>query len=162
MPYPAIYQFTEAASMPGPSVNRSVLLETVDDGVIEAMRDAYESSPGVMTLFQIRVLGGAMARVPSGDTAFAHRQAPVLVFGMTMVDSPEAMPAAVAWGDEFLSHLLVKSIGVYSNFLEDEGEARVREAYPARTYRRLAALKAAWDPENVFRRNQNIRPAAAG
>jgi hypothetical protein len=158
IPYPALYRFTEAASAPGPTVNRSVYLETIDDSVIEAMRDAYETSPGIMTLLQIRVLGGAVARVPAGDTAIAHRQAPIALFGMTRLGSLDALPAAVAWGDALLGKLQVKSVGVYSNFLEDEGEACVREAYPARTYRRLAALKTVWDPQNVFRRNCNIRP----
>jgi FAD/FMN-containing dehydrogenase len=49
--------------------------------------------------------------------------------------------------------------GVYSNFLGDEGEARVHEAYPDATYARLAEVKRQYDPENVFRFNQNIRPA---
>ena len=48
--------------------------------------------------------------------------------------------------------------GVYANFLADEGEARVRQAYPGTTYERLAAVKRRVDPENVFRGNQNIRP----
>ena len=50
--------------------------------------------------------------------------------------------------------------GVYVNFLGDEGEARVREAYPGETYERLAEIKRAYDPENLFRFNQNIAPTA--
>jgi FAD/FMN-containing dehydrogenase len=160
MPYPAIYKFTERAAAPAPSVNRSILLETVDDEVIEALRDAYASSPGVMTLIQIRVLGGAMARVPSDATAFAHREAPVAIVALTAAESPAEMGPALRWGDHVLAGLRPKGIGAYSNFLEEEGEARIREAYPASTYRRLAAAKAAWDPDNVFHRNQNIRPAS--
>lgn len=49
--------------------------------------------------------------------------------------------------------------GVYVNFLDVEGEARVRQAYPEATYRRLAETKARWDPANVLHRNQNIRPS---
>jgi FAD/FMN-containing dehydrogenase len=49
---------------------------------------------------------------------------------------------------------------VYSNFLESEGEARIREAYPEATYRRLADVKRRYDPTNLFRLNQNIQPAA--
>ncbi len=159
MPYPAVYRFTESASLPGPAVNRGILLEAIDDGVVETLRDAYASSPGVMTLLQIRVVGGAMARVPADATAFAHRQAPVAVLALTRAESAEAMPAATAWADGVLARLRSRGVGAYSNFLEDEGEARVREAYPHSTYRRLAAAKAVWDPENVFRRNHNIRPA---
>jgi FAD/FMN-containing dehydrogenase len=57
--------------------------------------------------------------------------------------------------------LRTRAIGVYSNFLEVEGEARIHEAYPELTYRRLARVKRDHDPNNLFRLNQNIRPAAA-
>jgi FAD/FMN-containing dehydrogenase len=50
--------------------------------------------------------------------------------------------------------------GVYVNFLENEGEDRVREAYPNGTYERLRAIKTAYDPDNLFRSNQNILPKA--
>lgn len=52
-----------------------------------------------------------------------------------------------------------RASGVYANFLENEGEARIRVAYPGSTYERLALIKRRYDPANVFHRNQNIRPA---
>jgi len=159
MPYPAIYRANEGASTPMPSVNRTILLEVVDDMVVEALSDAYAAAPGVQTLIQIRVLGGAMAEVPSDATAFAHRRAPVLVMALTAAATPDDLGPCVAWAEALLDRLRLRGIGTYANFLEDEGEARIREAYPARTHRRLAAVKAAWDPDNVFHRNQNIRPA---
>ena len=58
--------------------------------------------------------------------------------------------------------LAPRDAGVYSNFLEDDGEERIRAAYPAGTYERLADIKRRYDPSNVFRMNQNIRPAAIG
>jgi FAD/FMN-containing dehydrogenase len=159
MPYPVIYKYTEAASLPTVSAHRSVFLDTVDDTVVEALRDAYAASPAPMTMLQLRVLGGAIADVPNGATAYAHRTAPALVFAYAATPDPAAIDACRRWADEFLDRLRSRGIGTYVNFLEDEGEARIRDAYPASTYRRLAAVKAAWDPQNVFRRNQNIRPA---
>jgi hypothetical protein len=52
--------------------------------------------------------------------------------------------------------------GAYVNFLMDQGPAAVRAAYPGATYERLAAIKATWDPTNVFQGNQNIQPSGAG
>ena len=60
---------------------------------------------------------------------------------------------------DYFAALAPKARGVYSNFLANEGEARIREAYPAATYERLADIKRRYDPSNLFRMNQNIRPA---
>jgi FAD/FMN-containing dehydrogenase len=58
-----------------------------------------------------------------------------------------------------MSNQLHQGPGAYVNFLADEGPGRVREAYPGTTWDRLAAIKARYDPDNLFRRNQNIPPA---
>ena len=79
MPYPGIYELLEDAENPGRSAHRSLFLDTLDDAAIDAILEhtAAASSPATMT--QIRILGGAMARVPAGATAFAHRDAGVMV-----------------------------------------------------------------------------------
>ena len=64
-----------------------------------------------------------------------------------------------AWTHEYYEALRPRATGVYSNFLEAEGESRLREAYPEATYRRLAEVKRRYDPTNLFRLNQNIAPA---
>ena len=71
----------------------------------------------------------------------------------------EETPEHEAWVTRFAAELDEGTPGVYVNFLGDEGEARVREAYPAPTWDRLAAVKARYDPTNLFRLNQNIPPA---
>jgi hypothetical protein len=63
-----------------------------------------------------------------------------------------------AWASAFAADLRQGDPGVYVNFLGDEGEGRIREAYPGSTWERLAAVKARYDPTNLFRLNQNIRP----
>ena len=90
---------------------------------------------------QIRILGGAMARVPAGATAFAHRDAGVMVVLMTQFEDPAEAPIHQAFIQAYYEALAPASIGVYSNFLEAEGEARIHEAYPDLTYRRLAQVK---------------------
>jgi FAD/FMN-containing dehydrogenase len=159
MPYPGIYDFTAQGGVPGPSVVRSMFLDAFDEETVETVlrRVATPSAPRALT--QIRVLGGAMARVPADATAFAHRDARVMLTLITPFD--EAAEAAVhtAWTQEYFEELAPKGRGVYSNFLGVEGEARIREAYPAATYERLAEIKRAYDPDNLFRLNQNIVPA---
>ena len=114
-----------------------------------------------MAVTQIRILGGAMADVPQSATAFAHREAPVLVVLITPFEDVAEAPVHEAWTHAFYEELRPRSVGVYSNFLEDEGEARVKEAYPGLTYQRLAEVKRRYDPTNLFRLNQNIRPVEA-
>lgn len=63
------------------------------------------------------------------------------------------------WADDFAGALRQDDGGAYVGFLGDEGEARVREAYPGSTWERLAAVKDRYDPSNLFRLNQNVPPS---
>ena len=105
-------------------------------------------------------LGGAVARVPSGATAFAQRDAAhnVNINAVWLPDDPEA-ERHVRWADDAFAALAPAARGrAYVNFLASEPQERVRAAYGAETYARLAALKRRYDPENVLRLNQNVRP----
>jgi hypothetical protein len=64
-----------------------------------------------------------------------------------------------AWVSEFANALQPHDLGAYPGFLTDDGPARIRSAYPGSTWDRLATIKAAYDPANLFRLNQNISPA---
>jgi FAD/FMN-containing dehydrogenase len=160
MPYPGIYKMLEDAEKPSPAAHRSLFLDTLDDAAVDAILEhtAAASSPATMT--QIRILGGAMARVRAGDTAFAHRDAGVMVIIITLFEDPAEAPVHQAFTEAYFEALRPGATGVYANFLEAEGEGRVHEAYPDLTYRRLAQVKRTYDPTNLFRLNQNIRPAA--
>jgi hypothetical protein len=70
-------------------------------------------------------------------------------------------PAREAWVTDLVDELRQEDPGVYVNFLVDEGEDRIRAAYPGRTWDRLAEIKRRYDPDNVFHRNQNVPPAVA-
>ena len=158
MPYPGIYEFTAEGATRHPNTTRSVFMDVLDDGSVDAIVDALADAPP-MSMVQIRVFGGAMGRVSSDATAFAHRDASVMVSIMSGFMESEMAEAATAWNRSLFAALEPKATGVYANFLEDEGDERVRVAYPGDTYERLARIKRRYDPANIFHRNQNIRPA---
>jgi FAD/FMN-containing dehydrogenase len=157
MPYPAIYQLTEAGAARGGGSIRSWFQDDLDLADAETIVDFMRRppSPGVIT--QLRVLGGAMARVAPDATAFAQRDAQVLVAAMAMFEGDPAPHDA--WTDGFFAAFGEKMTGVYANFLGLEGDERVRSAYPNGAYEKLAEIKRRYDPQNLFRRNQNVAPA---
>jgi FAD/FMN-containing dehydrogenase len=158
MPYAGIYEFSREAETPGPSTSRSLFMDVLDDESIDAIVEAFAVAPeGAMV--QMRAFGGAMGRVAADATAFAHRSAAAQVTIINGFVDPDGAEQATAWNRALFTALAPKSSGVYVNFLEDEGDDRVRAAYPNGTYERLAAVKRRYDRYNVFRRNQNIRPA---
>ena len=85
-----------------------------------------------------------------------------MVLIITPYDDPATEPEHVAWTDALHEAVGAHDVGVYSNFLEAEGDERIRAAYPGGTYERLADVKRRYDPSNLFRMNQNIRPNAMG
>ena len=139
---------------------RTMFVDRVDRAVATEILDHLSASDAAMRVAQLRVLGGAMARVPADATAFAHRQSRIMVNVAAIYDSPEEAAPHEAWVERFASALEQEDAGAYVNFLGEEGEARVRAAYPGPTWDRLAAVKRLYDPENVFRLNQNVQPAA--
>jgi hypothetical protein len=119
-----------------------------------------EASDASLRVAQVRVLGGAMARVPVDATAFAHRTSRILVNVAAFYQGPEDQLVRAKWVADFAAALNQGDDGAYVNFLDAEGEAGVRAAYPRVTWDRLAAIKARHDPANLFRLNQNIPPGA--
>jgi FAD/FMN-containing dehydrogenase len=121
----------------------------------EAILDHLQSASAPMAVAQVRVLGGAMARLPVEATAFAHRSRRILV----NVAAVYQRAAHEAWVTRFARTLHRGDEAVYVNFLDQEGDAGVRDAYPGATWDRLVAVKARYDPTNLFRLNHNIPPA---
>jgi FAD/FMN-containing dehydrogenase len=159
MSYPEIYQLTEGGPAPAEEVARSLFVDAVDRRAAEAIVEHLQASTAPLAVAQLRVLGGAMARVSAEATAFAHRGRRVMVAIGAVYERAEETPVHEAWVTGFAAALREGEAGVYVNFLGDEGEARVREAYPGPTWDRLAAIKGRYDPTNFFRLNQNIPPA---
>ena len=144
------------------SVGRTMFLDKVDHAVAESIVEHLNASDAAMRVAQLRVLGGAMARVPVGATAFAHRQAPIMVNLAAFYNGAEDKARRESWVDDFAAAMSQGYSGVYVNFLSAEEGSRVRDAYPGAIWERLAAVKARYDPENLFKLNHNITPASKG
>jgi FAD/FMN-containing dehydrogenase len=158
MPYPGIYMEEQGDFHPIAS-DRTMFLDRIDEGTATTLLDRIESSDAMMAAAQFRVLGGAMARVPADATAFAHRTSKIMVNVASLFESVEDRPKYEEWAQRFADDLRQDDQGAYVNFLEDEGEERIRAAYPGGTWDRLREIKRRYDPDNLFRLNQNIPPA---
>ena len=130
------------------------------DEVIDITVDHSLRINSPLTAFPIWQRGGAAARVGEDETAFGGRSAGH-TFNITAVThSGEGFDQEREWVRNFWSALEPYHTSVYVNFLMEEGEERIRQAYGAEKYDRLKALKRRYDPDNFFRLNQNIGPAA--
>lgn len=129
--------------------------ELTDDIVDITVEHAHRISSPV-TSFPIWQRGGAMSRVPEDDTAFNGRAA-AFTFNITAASVTEdGFAVERDWVRAFWADLEPHQTSVYVNFLMDEGEDRIRQAYGDRKLDRLKALKAEYDPGNLFRLNHNI------
>jgi len=157
MPYPEMYPpETEQPKMHASAHTGFVdEIASSDYGVIvERVREPV----GQMRAVQLRTLGGAMADVPDDETAFAHRTRNIMVNIGTLYQDDADKPAAETWVGDLTKQLHGDDTTGYVNFLGDEGEERVRQAYPGSTWDRLREIKGRYDPTNLFRLNQNIPP----
>jgi len=160
MPYPEIYPPDDDSYHPL-ALTRTMFVDTVDLPVAETIVEHLDASDAAMRVAQLRVLGGAMARVSADATAFAHRNSRIMVNVATFYEGPEDLDRRTAWVEGLAGALRQDDHGAYVNFLADEGEERIRDAYPGATWDRLAEIKARYDPTNLFRLNQNIPPKAS-
>jgi FAD/FMN-containing dehydrogenase len=159
MPYAGLFEPAEEIEVVEESA-RTMFLDAVDHAAARTVIEHLEASTAPMAVAQLRVLGGAMARVPAGATAFAHRDRRFMAGVGAVYEHAADRPTHDAWADGFTAALgRDGDPGVYVNFLGDEGPERVREAYPGPTWERLAEVKRRYDPDNLFRLNQNIPPA---
>jgi FAD/FMN-containing dehydrogenase len=131
----------------------------LSDEVIDITAEHSMQIGSPLTAFPIWQMGGAVGRVPDEATAFGSRGAGHTFNITTATEGPEGFEQEREWARGLWSALEPYHQGVYVNFLMDEGEERVREAYGAEQYDRLKALKRKYDPDNFFRLNQNIPPA---
>ncbi|WP_020521327.1 FAD-binding oxidoreductase [Catelliglobosispora koreensis] len=157
-PYAALFPPEDTSYHPTAAA-QTMFIDSVGAAEAATIIKYLEESDAQMRAAQLRVLGGAMARVPADATAFAHRQSKIMVNVAAFYNGEADKPAKEAWVTAFANALRQNDSGAYSGFLGDEGPERVRNAYPGSTWDRLAAVKAQYDPENLFRLNQNVPPA---
>jgi FAD/FMN-containing dehydrogenase len=137
---------------------RSCDVAELSDEVIDITVDHSLRISSPLTTYPIWQLGGAMARVGEEETAFSGRSGGFTYNINATTATADGFEAEREWARGFWSALEPFHASVYVNFLMDEGEERVRQAYGAEKYDRLKALKRRYDPDNFFRLNQNIPP----
>jgi FAD/FMN-containing dehydrogenase len=135
-------------------------LRELPDTAVEAflLRGTAEGTGEWLPEVTLQAYGGAIADVPDADTAFSHRGTLFEYVAMSHWTDPAEDTGRIAVARRCAAALAPFASGVYVNVLSDEGAEGVRRAYPAGTLARLTALKNAYDPQNVFHLNQNIRP----
>jgi FAD/FMN-containing dehydrogenase len=140
---------------------KAQFLSEISDSAIDALLEAYAGAPSVTSLLVFQQVGGAIARVPKSEAPYANRDALYDCFPIAIWDDPADDEANIQWARAMWSAVRPYATGgVYANNLGDEGDDRVRQAY-GENYARLVALKAKYDPANLFRLNQNIPPTAS-
>jgi FAD/FMN-containing dehydrogenase len=163
MPYTALQQMLDDGS-PGGMQGKfeSAFMDGLPDAAIASLIAQGERIVSPLTHVLIQPLGGAYARVEPGSTALGNRDAGWMYHALSMWADPADTPANHAWTDALVDALAPHSRrGTHPNHVSSDRQDRVRSFYGAETYERLVAVKDRWDPSNVFRHNQNIRPQGA-
>ena len=130
----------------------------LSDPVIDTVAEHSLRMKSKINTFPIFQLGGAVARVGDDETVFSGRGAGHTININATTATAEGHEEERAWSRGLWTALQPYHTGVYVNFLMEEGEERVRQAYGPAKYDRLKALKTKYDPTNLFRLNQNIQP----
>ena len=141
----------------------SAFLDDLPDAAIDTFAAAHQRSAGLPATCELHIhqLGGAAGRVDQAATAFSQRTPPYVINCIARTPSPDGFAAATSWAREARDQMAGYGAGrMYVNFTGDGDAARSRAAYPPEVYERLAKVKAHYDPDNMFRFNQNIEPAA--
>ena len=163
MPYPALQSMADPGAPPGRRNHfKSGYLAELSDGLIDTVLDRGARLQSPFSEIHLHQMGGAVARVAEDGTAFSNRRA-AYAFNLIATWTDAAEDDTHINGNRDVAAALepYSTGGVYVNFLGNEGEARIRASYGEAKFARLAQLKRAYDPDNVFARNQNIPPAVA-
>lgn len=156
--YPEMFPPEESGGYHPVAAGRTMFLDHVDTSVAQFILDTLAKSTAMMAVTQLRVLGGAMGRVPADATAFAHRGSKIMTNLAALYNNPEEKDHHETWISKYEKKLRQSDKGAYVNFLGEVDQKQVRAAYPGDTWKRLGQIKKKYDPTNLFRLNQNIPP----
>jgi len=137
---------------------RSCDVAALDDALIDVVVEHGRRISSPISSLALWQMGGQVARVADDETAFHGRHAGFTFNINGNSITAEGFEEQRQWARAYWSALAPYHAGVYVNFLMEEGDARVRQAYGDGKYERLRALKRRYDPANVLHLNQNIRP----
>ncbi len=160
MPYVGVQQLIDPPNQPGRrNYWTADFLAELPDEAIDVICELHLSRPSPLSQILVLPGGGAISRVPDDAMAFGQRHAPFNLHIISMWLDPADDDANIAWTREAGTRMKPYTTGrAYLNFIGEEGEDRVRAAFGPETYARLQALKDRYDPTNLFRLNQNIKP----
>lgn len=142
------------------AVSRNLFLDSFDRQQAETAIAQLQASDATMRVVQLRVLGGAVSRVPDDATAYPHRGRRIMANVAAFFESPEERLVRDAWAAKTAAVLGGDGTS-YANFVGAEGEGQVRSLYPGASWDRLREVKRRYDPTNLFWLNHNIPPAEA-
>lgn len=160
MPYTAL-QTASDTSYPAGQRNywKSHYVDEITDETIGRLMEHGSRMTSLLSSFYFQHLGGAISRPGPEAAAFGHRNRGFDFNILTVWRDPAEDSEHIAWARDFHAAMQPQATGVYVNNLGIEGADRVRAAYAPATYARLVALKDRYDPQNVFRLNQNVAPS---
>jgi FAD/FMN-containing dehydrogenase len=160
MPYTTMQSLLDGLWGPGAhNYMRSAFVDELSDAAIAALVARHRAVPSPHSEIHLHQFGGAVARVADDHAAFGGRSAPYLLNVIARSPGADGFDANVEWARATARALApVSRDGAYVNDMGDAGDERLRASYGDATYERLVALKRRYDPENLFRLNQNIAP----
>ena len=162
IPYVDLQQLFDAVWEAGAgNYYTSAFLERLPDEAIQTLADYHQTSADLPVLAELHLhhLGGAVARVRPGRTAFADRNSTILLNCAARTADPGELPQYAGWARAARSKMASYGKGtMYVNFASESGDNNRRASYPPEIYSRLQAVKNQYDPLNVFRFNLNIPP----
>lgn len=158
IPYPQMYPPDQGNYHPIAAA-RTMFIDRVDERTADDILTKLRASTGTMAVCQLRVLGGAIARILPDATAYYHRKSTIMVNLATLYQNLEEKMQHELWVTDFQNRLQQNDYGAYVNFLGNEPVERIHAAYPGTTWERLQKIKTKYDPANVFHLNQNIPPS---